>query len=98
MAASVSESASASFGLDSYSLLRGDWLDRVLKRLGKHGPSVAAVLGILIAWLPLLILSGLQGLDSGDHVRMPFIYDFNVNVRFLISLPLLIAASLVIEP
>ncbi len=98
MSATVSESASATFGLESYSLLRGDWLDQILKRLGKRGSALAAVLGILITWLPLLVLSGLQGLDSGYHVRMPFIYDFNVNVRFLIALPVLIAASLVIEP
>jgi|GEM_PF-5687309 len=43
-----------------------------------------------IAWLPLLVLSALEGQVLGSKVAVPFLHDFEVNVRFLIALPLLI--------
>ena len=50
----------------------------------------------LLAWLPLLVLSVMDGRAlSGVHV--PFLRDVEVQVRFLVALPLLIAAELVVH-
>src|SRR4030095_5599396 len=34
-------------------------------------------------WLPLLLLSALQGHALGDSVAIPFLFDFDVHVRLL---------------
>ena len=50
----------------------------------------------LLAWLPLLLLSALQEqLWGGTNV--PFLFDIEVHVRFLVALPLLIVAELVVH-
>jgi hypothetical protein len=51
----------------------------------------------LFAWLPLLILSMLGGRAWGDGVRVPFLVDLEVHARFLLALPLLIVAELVVH-
>jgi hypothetical protein len=51
----------------------------------------------LFAWLPLLLLSALNGQLLGGTVAVPFILDVEVHVRFLVALPLLIAAELVVH-
>lgn len=51
----------------------------------------------LFAWLPLLLLSTLEGhlLNRGEGV--PFLMDMEVHIRFLVAVPLLIAAELVVH-
>lgn len=51
----------------------------------------------LFAWAPLLALSALGGEAWGDAVRVPFLLDFDAHARFLLALPLLIAAELVVH-
>ena len=51
----------------------------------------------LIAWLPLLFLSILGGRAWGAAVAVPFLFDVEVHVRFLLTLPLLIVAELVVH-
>jgi hypothetical protein len=51
----------------------------------------------LFAWLPLLILSVLGGRAWGDAVKVPFLADIEVHARFLLALPLLILAELVVH-
>jgi len=51
----------------------------------------------LFAWLPLLVLSTLAGNAWGGRVAVPFLHDFDTHVRFLIALPLLVAAELVVH-
>ncbi len=51
----------------------------------------------LLAWLPLLILSVLGGRAWGGAVRVPFLTDIEVHTRFLLALPLLIVAELVVH-
>lgn len=65
-----------------------DGLDLVRRRI---------VFIVLFAWLPLLGLSLFQGqaFDSGDVI--PFLRDIEVHARFLVALPLLIAAELVVH-
>ena len=44
----------------------------------------------LLAWLPLLVLSALEGQLLGGSAAVPFLLDVDVHVRFLMALPLLI--------
>jgi len=49
------------------------------------------------AWLPLFVLSMAEGHLWGDAVKIPFFRDIQVHVRFLLALPLLIVAELVVH-
>lgn len=51
----------------------------------------------LVAWLPLLLLSALQGQLLGGSEAVPFLLDVDVHVRCLLAMPLLIAAELVVH-
>ena len=51
----------------------------------------------LLAWLPLLILSVSEGHALGGALKIPFLHDIEANVRFLIALPVLIIAELVVH-
>lgn len=51
----------------------------------------------LFAWLPLLVLSVLQGKALGGSVAVPFLRDVEVHARFLVALPLLVVAELVVH-
>jgi len=68
--------------------LSGDALELLKRRI---------VVITLFAWLPLLILSLLGGRAAGDAVRVPFLADIEVHIRFLLVLPLLILAELVVH-
>jgi len=50
----------------------------------------------MVAWLPLLVLSSLDGHALGGVV-LPFLHDIETQVRFLIALPVLIAAELIVH-
>src|SRR4051794_20102591 len=64
----------------------------------RSGVAKRALVLILVTWLPLLLLSLVQGRAFGSEVRIPFLRDISVNVRFLIGLPLLVLAEVVIDP
>jgi hypothetical protein len=51
----------------------------------------------LIAWLPLLILSVLDGLALGNKVTIPFLLDIAVQAKYLLALPLLIGAETMVH-
>jgi len=51
----------------------------------------------LIAWLPLLLLSALGGNLLGGDVKVDFLHDLDAHIRFLIALPVLIAAELIVH-
>ena len=51
----------------------------------------------LLAWLPLLALSMLDGKAWGNAVAVPFLHDIDTHARFLVALPLLIVAELVVH-
>jgi hypothetical protein len=51
----------------------------------------------LLAWLPLLVLSAMEGTLLGGGVSVPFLLDAEVHVRFLVAMPLLIVAELVVH-
>lgn len=50
-----------------------------------------------VAWVPLLLLSAFAGHALGGAIRIPFLYDIEAHVRFLVALPILIAAELVVH-
>lgn len=51
----------------------------------------------LFAWLPLLLLSALEGNLLGKGEAVAFLMDMEVHLRFLVAVPLLIAAELVVH-
>jgi hypothetical protein len=51
----------------------------------------------LLAWLPLLLLSALEGRLLGGSAAVSFLQDIEVHIRFLVALPLLIGAELVVH-
>ena len=51
----------------------------------------------LVAWLPLLLLTALEGQLWDGGVTVPFLWDLEVHIRFLVALPLLIIAELVVH-
>jgi hypothetical protein len=84
------------------SVVEGGPLDRLQLRLGLmklQRPLILrrALVFSLVAWLPLLVLSALQGVVL-RNVRIPFLYDPSAHIRFLLSVPLLIVAEVVIGP
>jgi len=51
----------------------------------------------IFAWLPLLLLSTMEGNAWGGSVAVPFLFDIEVHVRFLLAMPLMIIAELVVH-
>jgi hypothetical protein len=51
----------------------------------------------LLTWLPLLLLSVWAGDAAGGASKVPFFYDVDVHARFLLALPLLLVAELVVH-
>jgi len=85
-----------------FSIVEGGPLNRLQHRLGlmKHqAPRIVrrALIFALVAWLPLLILSALQGVLLAN-VKIPFLYDPAAYSRFLLAVPLLIVAEVLIGP
>ena len=60
-------------------------------------PTRRATFLALFIWVPMFILSAIQGLAFAGAVKLPFLWDFAVHVRFLIAVPLLIVAEVVLD-
>jgi len=75
------------FQLFRKSHLAGDSLDLLYRRL---------LIVTMVAWLPLLLLATL-GSSAGNLGRLSFLHDVEVHVRFLIALPILVAAELIVH-
>jgi hypothetical protein len=67
--------------------LSGDHLELLHRRL---------ITITLIAWLPLLLLDRL-GTQAGGIGRLTFLHDVEVQARFLVALPVLIVAELIVH-
>ena len=50
----------------------------------------------VLAWVPLLVLSVVEGHAWGG-VALPFLHDVELHARFLLAMPLLIVAELVVH-
>ncbi len=80
------------------SLVRGGPAHRLQEWLGLVRPEddnlpLRAGLAILITWVPLLILSAVQGAAVGHNVRIPFLGDYAAYARYFVAIPLLIFAE-----
>jgi hypothetical protein len=76
------------FQLLRVSHLSGDALELLQQRI---------LILTLLAWVPLLALSALEGQVLGGRAAVPFLLDVEAHVRFLVALPLLIVAELVVH-
>lgn len=56
-----------------------------------------AIVIAAVAWLPLLVLSLIGRSATGGAVALPFLHDIETHVRFLIALPILILAEIVVH-
>jgi hypothetical protein len=85
-----------------FSLVLGGPLFQLLRRAYLCGDALE-LLGrrllviVLLAWLPLLGLSVWAGEALGGGINVPFLLDVEAQVRFLLALPLLIVAELVVH-
>jgi hypothetical protein len=68
--------------------LAGDVLELLYRRV--------VVLALLV-WLPLLLLSFVEGHAWGESVKLPFLYDIEMHVRLLLAMPFLILAESVVH-
>ncbi|HEX5703573.1 MAG TPA: hypothetical protein VFX97_10280 [Pyrinomonadaceae bacterium] len=85
-----------------FSLVLGGPLFQLYRRAGLSGAELErtrrrAVVVALAAWLPLLLLALVGGHAFGGTIKVPFLYDIEAHVRFLIALPILIAAELLVH-
>jgi hypothetical protein len=85
-----------------FSLVLGGPLYQLVRRTHLSGDALELlhrriIASVLLAWLPLAILSALSGRAWGEAVAVPFLLDIEVQVRFLLALPLLIVAELVVH-
>jgi hypothetical protein len=86
----------------NFSLVVGGPLFQLLRRIHLSDDALLLqrqrIIAIsLFAWLPLLVLSALQGQLWGGSVAVPFLLDMEVHIRFLVAVPLLILAELVVH-
>lgn len=84
-----------------FSIVLGGPLFQLLMRLRLTTPALELlkqriICITLFAWLPLLILSIVEG-TAFAGVKIPFLYDVEAQARFLGALPLLIAAELLVH-
>ena len=98
----VEREGSGSENVGDFSLVLGGPLFQLLRRVGLSGSGLELlrrriVAIALVTWVPLLVLSMAEGLAWGNAVRVPFLFDVDVHVRFLVALPILIAAELLVH-
>jgi hypothetical protein len=84
-----------------FSLVLGGPLYQLWRRMFLAGPTLELLtrrmIGIpTIAWLPLLILSAYEGFAIRG-VPVPFLYDFAVHARYLVAVPILLLAEVLVH-
>jgi hypothetical protein len=84
--------------LGDFSLTRSGIFYRLLIKLGltestTRGFAMRSIVISGATWLPLLILSALQGLALNDSIDLPFLKDYVSHVRFLLIIPMLVFAE-----
>ena len=85
-----------------FSLVLGGPLFQFFRRMNMEGEAGTLLLRRIVivslfAWLPLLLISVLEGNVLGKSVAIPFLRDFEVHIKFLLTIPLLVAAELVVH-
>jgi len=85
-----------------FSLVLGGPLFQLLRRVrladgALHLLRRRIIAVVLLTWAPLLVLSALSGHLLGRAVDIPFLLDLETHIRFLVVVPLLLAAELVVH-
>jgi hypothetical protein len=85
-----------------FSLVLGGPLFQLFRRMHLSGDALELLqrrilVLTLLAWLPLLFLSVLEGRALGGSIKVPFLHDIEAHARFLVALPLLIVAEVVVH-
>jgi hypothetical protein len=85
-----------------FSLVHGGPLFQLLLRshLSSEGLTLVTrriIVFVLITWVPLLVLSALDGHLLRSSVAVPFLLDVETHIRFLVVVPLLLAAELIVH-
>jgi len=88
--------------VQDFSLVLGGPLYQLFRRAHISGDALElvrrrAIIIALLTWLPLLVLSVLEGHALGESVAVPFLRDWEVHIRFLVALPLFVVAELVVH-
>ncbi len=82
---------------EKYSLIEGGLFRKAQKKFGvQNHQGMLALAGICFAWLPLLILTAIEGTVYAGP-SMPFLQDVAMHARILIALPVLILIRSVID-
>src|SRR5215472_5924965 len=86
---------------EDFSLVLGGPLFQLLRKAHLEGEALEllhrrVIASIVIAWLPLLVLS-MFGAVTRDTGRVSFFREIEVHARFLIALPILIGAELLVN-
>jgi hypothetical protein len=85
-----------------FSLVLGGPLFQLFRRAHLSGDALESLRRRIlviscVAWVPMLLLSAFEGHALGGAIKLPFLHDIEAHVRFLIALPILIAAELVVH-
>jgi hypothetical protein len=88
--------------VDDFSVVLGGPLFQIFRRAHLSGDGLELlrrriVIITLFAWLPLLILSLIEGHALRGTLKIPFLFDFEANARFLVALPFLIIAEVLVH-
>lgn len=84
-------------------LFEGGPFGRMLRSARLYGPELRHLVWLralclaAFTWLPLLLLSILDGQAFGHQSGMPFLLDASVHIRFLFALPLLVLAEIGVD-
>lgn len=68
--------------------LTGNALELIKKRI---------IIISMVAWLPLFLFSVLKGQAWGEGTNLPFSEDIEVHIRFLVAVPLMVLAELLVH-
>src|SRR5690242_17256946 len=88
-------------GVPDFSLVLGGPLYQLLRRAHLEGDALEMlhrriIVSVLLTWFPPLLLSTF-GAEGGAGGRISFFRDIEVHSRFLLALPILIAAELIVH-
>jgi hypothetical protein len=101
-AAAADSSANRLREPEDFSLVHGGPLFQLLLRahLSSNGLTLVSrrIIGfVLICWVPLVLLEVFDGHLREHDVAVPFLLDLETHIRFLVVVPLLLAAELIVH-
>jgi hypothetical protein len=86
----------------NFSLVQGGPLYQLLRRSKLSDDALSLqrrriIVITLLCWLPVFLFAALEGSLLGGTVTVPFLLDWDYHIRFLVSVPLLIMAELLVH-